>query len=423
MERHVSTKYEGDRHFGEPGTDRGVKQYFSGTHRTRDPADTVSLVRPYLPAMGITRVANVTGLDRIGLPVVMVCRPNSRSVAVSQGKGTNLPAAKASGLMEAIETWHAERMTNPLKLANFEELGKAHRIIDVERLPALADSLYHDDLPILWVEGVNLLDGETRWLPYEMVHSNYTLPRSTGYGCFPASTNGLASGNHYLEAVCHGVCEVIERDSSAVWHQFPSDVRAATRLDPDCVEDPECRDILKILRQADFEIAIWNTTTNINVAAFYCLLLDIGSEAGHMGAGAGCHPVREIALSRALTEAIQTRTTYVAGSRDDLSPLEFSPVGIRQKYDYAARLLRNSEPVRNFRQTPTFTADTLDADLRFLLRQLESVGVSEVVCIDLSRPEFDLSVVRVVIPGLESPHDEDGYMRGPRARAARKGRL
>jgi YcaO-like protein with predicted kinase domain len=423
VERHAGTKYEGDHRAGEPGTDCGVKQYFSGTHRTRDPADTVSLVLPYLPAMGITRVANVTGLDRIGLPVVMVFRPNSRSVAVSQGKGTNLLAAKASGLMEAIETWHAERMTNPLKLASFEELREAHRIIDVERLPLLEGSFYHDDRPILWVEGVNLLDDEARWLPYEMVHSNYTLPRSTGYGCFPASTNGLASGNHFLEAVCHGVCEVIERDSLAVWHQLPPDVRAATRLDPDCIEDSECRDILEILRQADFEIAIWDMTSNINVAAFYCLLLDAGSENGHMGAGSGCHPVREIALSRALTESIQTRTTYVAGSRDDLSPQEFSTAGIRTKYDYAERLLRNSEPVRDFWQTPTFIADTLDTDLRFLLGQLEGVGVSEVVCIDLSKPEFDLSVVRVVIPGLEAPHDDDGYMPGPRAMAAQEGML
>jgi ribosomal protein S12 methylthiotransferase accessory factor YcaO len=29
------------------------------------------------PVMGITRVANVTGLDSVGIPVVMVCRPNS----------------------------------------------------------------------------------------------------------------------------------------------------------------------------------------------------------------------------------------------------------------------------------------------------------------------------------------------------------
>ena len=67
-----------------------------------------------MPTMGITRIANITGLDRLGIPVVMVCRPNSRSIAVSQGKGLTLDAAKASGLMESVETFHAESITRPL---------------------------------------------------------------------------------------------------------------------------------------------------------------------------------------------------------------------------------------------------------------------------------------------------------------------
>ena len=60
--------------------------------------------------MGITRIANVTGLDRIGIPVVMVCRPNARSIAVSQGKGLDMDAAIVSGLMESAELYHAEQI-------------------------------------------------------------------------------------------------------------------------------------------------------------------------------------------------------------------------------------------------------------------------------------------------------------------------
>ena len=59
----------------------GVKVYRRGTHRTVDPAITLARVQPHLAAMGITRVGNVTGLDRIGVPVVMVARPNARSLA------------------------------------------------------------------------------------------------------------------------------------------------------------------------------------------------------------------------------------------------------------------------------------------------------------------------------------------------------
>ena len=86
---------------------------------------TVARLKPLMPVFGITRVANVTGLDTIGIPTVMVLRPNSRALAVSQGKGTSLAAAKASGLMESIESYHAERITLPLKLGSYEDLHPA----------------------------------------------------------------------------------------------------------------------------------------------------------------------------------------------------------------------------------------------------------------------------------------------------------
>jgi ribosomal protein S12 methylthiotransferase accessory factor len=37
--------------------------------------------------------------------------------------------------------------------------------------------------------------------------------------------------------------------------------------------------------------------------------------------------------------------------------------------------------------------------------------------VDLSKPEFGIAVVRVVIPGLECLHDLPGYALGARARA------
>src|SRR5947207_13818095 len=109
------------------------KSYYRGTHRLVSPQHTIDKISGLLPVMGITRVANVTGLDHIGIPVVMVCRPNSRALAVAQGKGLTLAAAKASGVMESIEAYHAERITLPLKLASYEELCHTHRLVDVEQ--------------------------------------------------------------------------------------------------------------------------------------------------------------------------------------------------------------------------------------------------------------------------------------------------
>ena len=75
------------------------KSYRLGTHRRIHPTQTIARVQPMLRDLGITRIADVTGLDSIGVPVVMVCRPNARSIAVAQGKGLDLEAARASGVM------------------------------------------------------------------------------------------------------------------------------------------------------------------------------------------------------------------------------------------------------------------------------------------------------------------------------------
>lgn len=397
------------------------KVYQSGTHRSLCPAETLKRLTPLLPCFGITRIANVTGLDRIGIPVVMVVRPNSRSVAVSQGKGLDLESAKASGVMEAVETWHAERMTHALKLGSYEELRAEYPIADLDRIPRISGGRFQETTPLLWVEGENLLNGAAVWVPYEMVHTNYTLPRPTGHGCFPASSNGLASGNHRLEAINHAICEVIERDATTIWNHLPASRRGACRIDPETIDHPDCLHLLSVMRDAGLKPVIWNTTTDVAVPSFHCLLLDEDTEPGHMGAGAGCHPAKHIALSRALTEAVQTRTTYIAGSRDDLGEDEFSEAGRRAKYDYAARVMAGRDGRLDYGQIATASHDSFEEDLAFLLARLGDAGIDEVIAVDLTKPAFDIPVFRVVIPGLEAPHDDDNFLPGPRSRAASGG--
>ena len=193
--------------------DAAIKAYRRGTHRTAPPEATLERVRRLLPVMGITRIANVTGLDTVGLPVVMVCRPNSRSIAVSQGKGLTLAAAKASGVMEAIEGYHAEHIALPMKYATFEEMRYTHDVVSPGDLPQRRDSLFHPNLSLLWIESRDLATNQGVWLPLELVHLNFTVPAPPGMGCFAASSNGLASGNHPLEAISHAISEVVERDA------------------------------------------------------------------------------------------------------------------------------------------------------------------------------------------------------------------
>jgi len=393
------------------------KAYRKGTHRIVAPTKTLERVRPFLCELGITRIANVTGLDRIGIPVVMVCRPNARSLAVSQGKGLDLEAAKASGLMESVETYHAEHISLPLLLGSYAELCRIRCLVDVAALPSVLDSRFHPDLPLLWIEGKDLLQEAPTWLPYEVVHANYTLPFPTGSGCFTASTNGLASGNHRLEAISHGICEVIERDATTLWRRMARESTEATGLDLDTVDDAACREALARFAAASIDVKVWETTSDVGVASFYCLIVDAHDAAMYTADGTGCHLDRGIALLRALTEAAQARMTYIVGSREDLSVAEYGWWTRRKRRLEGRGLMAWHAPARSFQSVPTFEVETFEEDLAELLWRLRSVGVEQAVVVDLTNTAYQLPVVRSVIPGLEGPDEHAGYLPGTRAKA------
>ena len=401
------------------GTEDAPKSYRLGTHRLVAPSATLARIRPLMPVMGITRIANVTGLDRIGLPVVMVCRPNSRSIAVSQGKGLDLDSAKVSGVMEAIETYHGETIQLPLKLGSLEELRYNHPMIDVSGLPSPTGGRFHDQRQILWIEGMDLVTETPVWIPYEAVHTNYTLPLPAGSGCFVANTNGLASGNHLFEAISHGICEVIERDAVTLWKLRDEEERRLTAIDLDTVDDAACRSLLRQLEAADIDVKVWDTTSDVDVACFQCLLVGRQDRYADPEFGSGCHPAREVALLRAVSEAAQARTTYISGARDDLLPRLYEPTTRARRLGDCRALLEAHPPVRHFHEVPTWQAETFAQDVAEEVKRMRAAGIRQVAVVNLTKPAFRLPVVRVVIPGLEAALEEDkgDYLPGPRAMA------
>jgi ribosomal protein S12 methylthiotransferase accessory factor len=134
--------------------------------------------------------------------------------------------------------------------------------------------------------------------------------------------------------------------------------------------------------------------------------------------GAGCHPDRAIALGRALTEAAQTRLTYIAGIRDDLLPSEYEEPPDAAIVDALLDALRRESTPVSFRDVPSFAGDDLGSDLGRELERLRSAGIDRVIAVDLTRRELAVPVVRVVIPGLEYDIRHPGYTPGTRARRA-----
>lgn len=397
-----------------------AKRFLRGTHRLLTPEETLARVRPVFRAAGITRVANVTGLDTVGLPVVMVCRPNARSLSVSQGKGLTLAAAEASGVMEALELYHAEHVLAPLKLASHSDLLTHHRVVDPWALPRSITSNFHPDRRLLWVEGHDLLGDEPVWLPYELVHCDYTLPFPAGSGCFAMTSNGLASGNHRLEAISHGICEVVERDAERLWELRGVPAQEHSRLDIGSVDDSDCRDVLARFDRAGIDVAVWEIMSDIGLPAFYCL---IGEREDNpfrpisTAAGMGCHPERGIALLRALTEAAQSRLTQITGSRDDIDHAAYAAAYDPDVQARNRAWLSGGAMGRSFSSVPSRSSETFEEDIAWELDCLRAAGIERVVVVDLSRPDIGVPVVRVVVPGLEGPGVVPDLLPGGRARA------
>jgi ribosomal protein S12 methylthiotransferase accessory factor len=302
--------------------------------------------------------------------------------------------------MEAVESYHAERISLPLELGTYDELRHTRSVADVTALDHPRASAFHAKQPVPWIEGHDLLQQAPVWVPYEMVSRNYTLPLQPGSGCFASTCNGLASGNHLLEAISHGICELVERDAATLLGLGGEEAHADTLLRLDTVDDLACRDVLTKYRRAGFAIGAWEMTSDIGIPAFVCRIRNESDpdRPGRIATGFGCHPARSIALLRALTEAAQNRLTAIAGSLDDVPAPEtdrdMSLDGLDPWFDVR-------RPRRDFREVPTWETESFEEDVEWELQRLSDVGVERVIVVNLTRPEFGVPVVRIVIPGLE----------------------
>ncbi len=365
-----------------------------------------------LPRFGITRVGDITGLDRIGIPVAIAVRPNARTLAVAQGKAATPVLARVSAIMEAADSWHAEDIAGRFRRAAYAELAGCHSVADPAMLARTAQP-FDPAAPIDWIAATDLLGGGPYWLPAECVSTDYRLPRPPGYGYFAATTNGLAGGTHLLEAVIAGICEVIERDAVTLMLTSP-DTGHHRRIDPDSVDDDACCELLARCVAAGMLVRLWNATSDLGVATFRCELTDPTDSALRVFAGTACHLSRAAALAGAIAEAAQARLTVIGGMRDDTEPDDYATEGPVAMAGFLASL---APPGRaDFHAAPDLASTDLGADLRCLLGKLRLAGIIHVAAVDLTDPHIGLPVVKIVIPGLEGRLGHPDYTPGPRAR-------
>ena len=371
--------------------------FAEGTHRTTTPSQTLAWIAPALPLVGITRTADITGLDRVGIPTWCAVRPAGRILQISNGKGCSHLAAKVSALMEAIELWHAENPEARFRRASAAELecdGLAYA--SAASLPEYPGDLHLTDRRVIdWVEAELLPEGTPVWLPASAAF--LVDPMLSHF-----STNGLASGNHRVEAILHGLYEVIERDAmSKLIRGGLCLPRGESRVvDLDTVPAGIVAALRDRLRCAGVVLTLVRVQAVVPVCTFWAVILDVASGAAcsYVNMGHGSHLCPTVAAVRAITEAAQSRLAFIHGSREDLSPGSylFNPAHERLRRFFGVQ--RGELPWDTIIDRSTHD---LALDLQTVLSDLRAEDYGKVYCIDLTRPECGIPVVKVIVPGFE----------------------
>lgn len=367
-------------------------RFATGTLRAATIDETWRRFAPAARRAGITRLAELTGLDTLGIPVFAAIRPLGRSLSTQQGKGLTPEAARVSALMESLETYTAERARGAVT-GSYRALARRRRVVDVRHLPRPRGRL-DLDARWRWVEGFDLTAGARILVPEQAVTLDTTFRRAP---VFDISSNGLASGNDRVEAILHGLLEVIERDAEAAWRRGGGDRRVVL----DTIPDPACRALVERIAAAGARVFVWDLASDTGVCAIGCAILEDPREPAWRTLGCyegfGAHLVPEIAIARALTEAAQTRLTYIAGARDDFFPIDYAhatdPDVLVPMWDRLAAPC--DEPVA-FDDLPQHARPrSLGAALVELVARLP-----QVIAVELTDPALGVPVMKVIVPGL-----------------------
>ena len=184
-----------------------------GIPRCVSAAETVANIRSVAESLGVTRLADITGLDRIGIPVYSSIVPDSRDIlSVYNGKGLRPVDAKAGALMEAIERQTALKVRLPFIEGSYAELREDNCVLDPKTLNQQLAADYSDDRTYAWCQGLDIVSGKPCYVPSRLAGFMwYDVPHGSPY--LITDTNGLASGNCREEAICHALCELAERDA------------------------------------------------------------------------------------------------------------------------------------------------------------------------------------------------------------------
>lgn len=384
--------------------------------RIRTPEETLNIARQYTSRFHISRVTDTTRLDKIGLPVYAAIRPGARrgSIIVTAGKGLRSIEAKVGALMESIELAFSEPENSSLKI--FEKLPSEllqipDRSFDILDLCPLLGAEIPEDDPLPAILAEDIVSGKHAYIPAELafIPTEAEWPVYFGY-----HSNGLASGNIREEAILHGLFELLERDIISFDRIWDSSRFVALESLPG-----HFAPLIAGTKKANVDLILRTTINSFGMPFFKAYLIDREEiNPMYVNVGYGCHCDASIAAVRAITEAIQSRMSFIQGSREDLSEhtAVFEHLNFREK----SRIVRDSVSTLSERENsirfedipfPELKSRELPEILSEVLVHLQDHSfIRSVLVASHTEPAEPIQVVKVVVPGLEFYHQDSNRL-------------
>lgn len=363
-------------------------------------------------AMGVTRVARVTGLDRTGVEVACAVRPGGHVLQVCNGKGLTYEHAAAGALLETAELWAAETLVpGRLRWGSRLELdGRPEPAWSAQALGSagtlVVPRLWSDSVRCAWRDAVELHSGRAVWVPAQGVYC--PPPDAAQLGPISVAWTSNGSGAHPDEAraLLHALLEATERDqlARALPEGWTEEGVKRRMLRPVALQRaaPRAAALAKALRERGFDVYFFDVSASVRTPGSVGLpvgaavLVDREEGPVPLAAGYACALGRDEALLKALLEAAQSRLTDIHGAREDVSPAD------REAARAFAAACAEVRPRRLASDMPDWAADAASPEraLRRVLKQMRGAGFTQVAAVSLDAPVPGLHVKRVVVPGM-----------------------
>ncbi len=393
----------------------------SGGYRTVSPRATVARYRKHVsPLTGV-----VSRLERIDADLPLNTNFHAthnfsgpaRSVnelkaglnGGSFGKGSTAEQGEASALMEAIERYSGIFQGDEIRVARrFADFPSGDAIPPNDMLlysdaqykeaqapPSDAEEAHVVPPPfdrsakIEWSPAWSLRDERFKYLPTSLAYFFYQAP-----GAYHADLNGCAAGNTTEEAIVQGFLEIVERDAYAIWWynrvQRPE-------VDLSRFDDSYIRDLKNQLGETGRRLWVLDVTSDLGIPTFVAVTHWLKNGQENIEFGSGAHFDTRIALLRALTELNQFLSIGLMGggtgeksSLDGTTPLRLQ--------DHPFLTPGNAPAVEPSLGAKFSSLDTRE-QVTACVRLTTQAGLDFLV-LDQTRPDIEVPVVRVIVPGL-----------------------